>query len=132
MHKKNLFLLFFSHINCTTTFELPLTVDKEDEEEPVPRLVTITRDSELGFGFVAGSERPVIVRYVKEGGPSESLLQTGDEILEINGDYVYEYPREKVISLIKSSGEHVTIKCCQPKPKNVSIFIFCHFTMCLK
>lgn len=110
----------FSHNNCTTTFELPLRVEEEDE--PVPRLVTITRDSELGFGFVAGSERPVIVRYVKEGGPSESLLQTGDEILEINGDYVYEVAREKVISLIKSSGEHVTIKCCQPKPKNVSIF----------
>lgn len=24
----------------------------------------------MGFGFVAGSERPVIVRFVTEGGPS--------------------------------------------------------------
>jgi hypothetical protein len=24
----------------------------------------------MGFGFVAGSEKPVIVRFVTEGGPS--------------------------------------------------------------
>lgn len=28
------------------------------------------RSSTLGFGFVAGSEKPVIVRFVTEGGPS--------------------------------------------------------------
>jgi len=32
------------------------------EESPKPRLVTLKRHSELGFGFVAGSEKPVIVR----------------------------------------------------------------------
>ena len=31
---------------------------------PEPRSVTLSRDPELGFGFVAGSEKPVIVRYV--------------------------------------------------------------------
>lgn len=90
----------------------------EREDEPVPRVVIITRDDECGFGFVAGSEKPVIVRYVKEGGPSENLLETGDEILEINGENVYKAAREKVISLVKSSGKTVTIKCCQPAPKN--------------
>lgn len=97
----------------------------EREDEPVPRVVIITRDDECGFGFVAGSEKPVIVRYVKEGGPSENLLETGDEILEINGENVYKAAREKVISLVKSSGKTVTIKCCQPAPKNV-----CHFDLC--
>ncbi len=53
----------FSHLNKTTTFEDPRkwgTV--EPEETPEPRSVTLNRDSELGFGFVAGSEKPVIVR----------------------------------------------------------------------
>ena len=37
---------------------------------PEPRSVTLERCPDLGFGFVAGSERPVIVRFVTEGGPS--------------------------------------------------------------
>lgn len=94
----------------------------EKEDEPVPREVIIRRDDTFGFGFVAGSEKPVVVRYVQEGGPSENLLKTGDEILEINGEFVYNVAREKVISLIKSSGEQVTIKCRQPIPKNASFF----------
>ena len=52
-----------SHLNKTTTYEDPrkwLPIDPEDI--PEPRLVELTRDPELGFGFVAGSEKPVIVR----------------------------------------------------------------------
>lgn len=37
---------------------------------PEPRNVTLERSPALGFGFVAGSEKPVIVRFVTEGGPS--------------------------------------------------------------
>eukprot|EP00102_Acyrthosiphon_pisum_P019259 XP_016656469.1 PREDICTED: FERM and PDZ domain-containing protein 4 [Acyrthosiphon pisum] len=51
---------FINHITKTTTYEDP----RNDlvEESPKPRLVTLKRHSELGFGFVAGSEKPVIVR----------------------------------------------------------------------
>ena len=31
------------------------------------RIISLTRDPQLGFGFVAGSERPVVVRCVTEG-----------------------------------------------------------------
>jgi hypothetical protein len=50
-----------SHLNKTTTYEDP----RKDwtEEPPQPRQVELTRHPELGFGFVAGSEKPVIVRY---------------------------------------------------------------------
>ena len=34
----------------------------EPDEVPEPRHVELNRDPELGFGFVAGSEKPVIVR----------------------------------------------------------------------
>ena len=60
------FVCFYcSHLNKTTTYEDPrkwLPIDPEDI--PEPRIVDLTRDQELGFGFVAGSEKPVIVRYV--------------------------------------------------------------------
>lgn len=34
---------------------------------PAPRLVEMRRDPVLGFGFVAGSEKPVVVRSVTPG-----------------------------------------------------------------
>ena len=40
---------------------------------PQPREVELTRDPNIGFGFVAGSEKPVIVRFVTEGEFSPSV-----------------------------------------------------------
>lgn len=59
----------FSHLNKTTTYEAPMCY-QFDEKPPEPRLVVLQRSPKMGFGFVAGSERPVIVRFVTEGGPS--------------------------------------------------------------
>lgn len=39
---------------------------------PAPRKVDMRRDPVLGFGFVAGSEKPVVVRSVTPG--KEPLL----------------------------------------------------------
>ena len=41
--------------------------DSGSESSPHPRDVELTRDDDIGFGFVAGSEKPVIVRFVTEG-----------------------------------------------------------------
>lgn len=62
----------FSHVNKTTTYEAPIVETWSYEEVPVPtpRHVTLIRSPTLGFGFVAGSEKPVIVRFVTEDGPS--------------------------------------------------------------
>ena len=61
-HVINLIFLF-SHINKTSTYEDPRKWGPtETEEIPEPREVTLERHPELGFGFVAGSEKPVIVR----------------------------------------------------------------------
>lgn len=59
-------IFIFSHVNRTTTYEDPRK-DIEEDPPPQPREVELFRDSQLGFGFVAGSEKPVIVRFVKEG-----------------------------------------------------------------
>lgn len=59
-----------SHVNKTTTYETPVYRCTEPTPIPEPRNVTLERSQALGFGFVAGSEKPVIVRFVTEGGPS--------------------------------------------------------------
>jgi hypothetical protein len=58
--------LIYSHVNKTTTYEDPRK-DFDEEPPPMPREIELIRDPVLGFGFVAGSEKPVIVRFVKEG-----------------------------------------------------------------
>ena len=60
------FLISFSHVDETTTCTDPSSVC-DDVVPPQPRVLTLQRDSKLGFGFVAGSEKPVIVRFVTEG-----------------------------------------------------------------
>ncbi|XP_076878943.1 FERM and PDZ domain-containing protein 3 isoform X2 [Brachyhypopomus gauderio] len=68
------------------------------------RQIRIHRDSVYGFGFVAGSERPVIVRSVCADGPSDGKLLPGDQILAINEEPVNEAPRERVIDLSPKSA----------------------------
>ncbi|KAL7983745.1 hypothetical protein Chor_000621 [Crotalus horridus] len=68
---------------------------------PAPRKVEMKRDPILGFGFVAGSEKPVVVRSVTPGGPSEGKLISGDQIIMINDEAVNTAPRERVIDLVR-------------------------------
>lgn len=63
------------------------------------RQVCIQRHPSHGFGFIAGSERPVVVRSVSADGPSSGKLYPGDQILAINQELVSDAPREKVIDL---------------------------------
>ena len=41
--------------------------DPDYIEPPKPRDIELIRDPQKGFGFVAGSEKPVVVRFVTEG-----------------------------------------------------------------
>ncbi|XP_049609744.1 FERM and PDZ domain-containing protein 4-like isoform X2 [Syngnathus scovelli] len=90
---------------------------------PVPRLVEMRRDPILGFGFVAGSEKPVVVRSVTPGGPSEGKLLPGDEIIAINDEPVSSAPRERVIDLVRSCKESILLTVVQPYPSPKSAFI---------
>ncbi|XP_026157036.1 FERM and PDZ domain-containing protein 4-like isoform X1 [Mastacembelus armatus] len=98
--------------------EVPL-----DGVPPAPRLVEMTRDPVLGFGFVAGSEKPVVVRSVTPGGPSEGRLLPGDEIIMINDEPVGSAPRERVIDLVRSCKESIMLTVVQPYPSPKSAFI---------
>ncbi|CAG06717.1 unnamed protein product, partial [Tetraodon nigroviridis] len=98
--------------------EVPL-----DGVPPAPRLVEMRRDPVLGFGFVAGSEKPVVVRSVTPGGPSEGKLLPGDEIIMINDEAVSSAPRERVIDLVRSCKESIMLTVVQPYPSPKSAFI---------
>ncbi|KAL5011945.1 hypothetical protein ScPMuIL_010496, partial [Solemya velum] len=90
---------FINHVEKYTTREDPRD-DPDYIEPPVPREVELFRDPQKGFGFVAGSEKPVIVRFVTEGGPSVGKLLPGDQIIKINNQDVKKAPREEVINLV--------------------------------
>ncbi|MBN3320550.1 FRPD4 protein, partial [Atractosteus spatula] len=81
------------------------------------------RDPVLGFGFVAGSEKPVVVRSVTPGGPSEGKLIPGDQIIMINDEPVSTAPRERVIDLVRSCKESIVLTVVQPYPSPKSAFI---------
>ncbi|XP_071086775.1 uncharacterized protein [Haliotis cracherodii] len=110
---------YINHIEKYTTREDPRN-DPDYIEPPKPRDVELLRDPEKGFGFVAGSEKPVVVRFVTDGGPSVDKLLSGDQILRINGEDVRKAPREKVIELVRACKQAITLTVCQPYSDNSS------------
>uniref|UniRef100_H3A9A4 FERM and PDZ domain containing 3 n=1 Tax=Latimeria chalumnae TaxID=7897 RepID=H3A9A4_LATCH len=87
------------------------------------RQVKIKRDSVYGFGFVAGSEKPVIVRSVTAGGPSYGKLLPGDQIFAINEEVVSDAPRERLIELVRSAKESIVLTVLHPHQSPKSAFI---------
>ncbi|CAH1636647.1 unnamed protein product [Spodoptera littoralis] len=103
---------YINHVNKTTTYVAPEGCSCESP--PAPRDVVLERDPELGFGFVAGSERPVLVRFVTDNSPSVGKLEPGDQILCVNGEDVSLAAREHVITAVRACSERVTLRVCQP------------------
>ncbi|XP_074839446.1 FERM and PDZ domain-containing protein 4 [Carettochelys insculpta] len=113
---------FINHMTTSATFEDP-RIDSCQITPPAPRKVEMRRDPVLGFGFVAGSEKPVVVRSVTPGGPSEGKLIPGDQIIMINDEPVSTAPRERVIDLVRSCKESILLTVVQPYPSPKSAFI---------
>ncbi|XP_074822883.1 FERM and PDZ domain-containing protein 4 isoform X2 [Natator depressus] len=113
---------FINHMTQSATFEDP-RIESCQITPPAPRKVEMRRDPVLGFGFVAGSEKPVVVRSVTPGGPSEGKLIPGDQIIMINDEPVSTAPRERVIDLVRSCKESILLTVVQPYPSPKSAFI---------
>ncbi|XP_077946513.1 FERM and PDZ domain-containing protein 4 isoform X3 [Gasterosteus aculeatus] len=118
------------YINVSQSSSLDeVRLDGDRFVPPAPRKVEMRRDPVLGFGFVAGSEKPVVVRSVTPGGPSEGRLIPGDEIMMINDEPVSSAPRERVIDLVRydntlrSCKESILLSVVQPYPSPKSAFI---------
>ncbi|XP_059198166.1 FERM and PDZ domain-containing protein 4 [Centropristis striata] len=113
---------YINHVSQSSSLE-EVRLDGDKFVPPVPRKVEMRRDPVLGFGFVAGSEKPVVVRSVTPGGPSEGKLIPGDEIIMINDEPVSSAPRERVIDLVRSCKESILLSVVQPYPSPKSAFI---------
>ncbi|XP_066212899.1 FERM and PDZ domain-containing protein 4 isoform X1 [Saccopteryx leptura] len=113
---------FISHMTQAIPFDDP-RLESCQIIPPAPRKVEMRRDPILGFGFVAGSEKPVVVRSVTPGGPSEGKLIPGDQIVMINDEPVSAAPRERVIDLVRSCKESILLTVIQPYPSPKSAFI---------
>nr|XP_020470284.1 FERM and PDZ domain-containing protein 3 isoform X3 [Monopterus albus] len=90
---------------------------------PSARQVTIQRHPTHGFGFIAGSQRPVIVRSVSADGPSFGKLLPGDQILAINEETVSDAPRERVIDLVRRCKDTIVLTVLQAHQSPKSAFI---------
>ncbi|XP_060910567.1 FERM and PDZ domain-containing protein 4 isoform X1 [Labrus mixtus] len=119
---------YINHVSQSSSLE-EVRLDGDKFVPPAPRNVEMRRDPVLGFGFVAGSEKPVVVRSVTPGGPSEGKLIPGDEIIMINDEPVSSAPRERVIDLVRydntlrSCKESILLTVVQPYPSPKSAFI---------
>ncbi|XP_032384553.1 FERM and PDZ domain-containing protein 3 [Etheostoma spectabile] len=115
------------HTNaCDSSAMLEETQDGMDSGTLSPasaRQVTIQRHPTQGFGFVAGSQRPVIVRSVSADGPSFGKLLPGDQILAINEETVSDAPRERVIDLVRRCKDTIVLTVLQPHQSPKSAFI---------
>ncbi|XP_043851104.1 FERM and PDZ domain-containing protein 4 isoform X3 [Dromiciops gliroides] len=109
---------FIDHMTQGVPFEDP-RFESCQIIPPAPRQVEMRRDPVLGFGFVAGSEKPVVVRSVTPGGPSEGKLIPGDQIVMINDEPVSTAPRERVIDLVRNCKESILLTVIQPYPETV-------------
>jgi predicted metalloprotease with PDZ domain len=78
------------------------------------REVTLIKDLSMGFGFIAGSEKPLVIRFVSPAGPGQNKLLNGDEILAINGENVEHASRDYVINLIRNSSDQLKLVVKQP------------------
>jgi len=81
-----------------------------------PRVVILPKTEEgLGFNIVGGREQspncPIYVSRIIPGGVAdrEGTLRRGDQILSINGVSVEGETHEKAVTLLKSSGDRVTL-----------------------
>ncbi|XP_041846794.1 LOW QUALITY PROTEIN: FERM and PDZ domain-containing protein 3 [Melanotaenia boesemani] len=115
------------HTNaCDSTAMLEESQDGMDSGTLSPasaRQVTIQRHPTQGFGFIAGSQRPVIVRSVSADGPSFGKLLPGDQILTINEETVSDVPRERVIDLVRRCKDTIVLTVLQPHQSPKSAFI---------
>uniref|UniRef100_A0A915B8E5 FERM and PDZ domain-containing protein 4 n=1 Tax=Parascaris univalens TaxID=6257 RepID=A0A915B8E5_PARUN len=95
-------LYFINHLTRETTYEDP-------RQTASRRTVHLYRDPKCGYGFVAASQRPVVVQFVSPAGPSSGKLFVNDQILSVNGIDVGDADKEKVVDLIRKSSTQLTL-----------------------
>ncbi|KFP01577.1 FERM and PDZ domain-containing protein 4, partial [Calypte anna] len=111
---------FINHMTQSATFEDP-RIESCQITPPAPRKVEMRRDPVLGFGFVAGSEKPVVVRSVT---PGFGFVAGSEKPVVVRSvTPVSTAPMERVIDLVRSCKESILLTVVQPYPSPKSAFI---------
>ncbi|XP_018424615.1 PREDICTED: Na(+)/H(+) exchange regulatory cofactor NHE-RF4 [Nanorana parkeri] len=92
---------------------LCLGEDPGSDPESAARFCVLRKDASGTFGFTLRMEverNGHVVREVIPGGPAYLVgLKDGDQLLQINGEYVHEQEHLKVVQKVKASGSRVSL-----------------------
>ncbi|XP_028816489.1 FERM and PDZ domain-containing protein 1 isoform X2 [Denticeps clupeoides] len=77
---------------------------------PVKVTVEVIRNAGLdSHGFTLSSQHPLRVRDVIAGGPADSRLLPGDQVLKVNNTFVEDLPSEQVEEMIRDCQDSLTL-----------------------
>lgn len=85
----------------------------ESTLDGIPRTYIIKRSQHYGYGFVAGSEFPTMIKVIEPNGPSNKRLLPGDVIMAVNGIDVENATRDQIIKMIQLCNDQIEIKVRQ-------------------
>ncbi|KAM8927706.1 Na(+)/H(+) exchange regulatory cofactor NHE-RF4 [Pelodytes ibericus] len=92
---------------------LCLGEDTGSDPEPEARVCVLRKDSDGTFGFhlqVEQAREGHVIRKVAYGSAAYLAgLRNGDQLLQINGEYVHEQEHLRVVQKVKSSGSRLSL-----------------------
>ncbi|KAM3923901.1 Na(+)/H(+) exchange regulatory cofactor NHE-RF4 [Leptodactylus fuscus] len=92
---------------------LCLGEDPGTNPEPAARVCVLRKDADSTFGFHMRMELDRdghVIRQVVPGGPAHLAgLKDGDQVLQINGEYVHEQEHIRVVQKVKASGSRLSL-----------------------
>uniref|UniRef100_A0A8C5N148 NHERF family PDZ scaffold protein 4 n=1 Tax=Leptobrachium leishanense TaxID=445787 RepID=A0A8C5N148_9ANUR len=92
---------------------LCLGEDTGSDPEPEARISVLRKDSNGTFGFhlqLKHDSKGHIIHKVTPGGPAFIAgLRNGDQLLQINGEYIHEQEHLRVVQKVRSSGSRLSL-----------------------
>merc|ERR1711997_1431021 len=99
----------------------PVAIFSAKHHWSAPRTIKLRKDENEGYGFSVRGDAPVIIAGVDYKSLAEAAgMNEGDYVVAINEEDVKWSPHDEVVTLIKSSGNHLKLKLVTPMDKSHS------------
>merc|ERR1712110_21160 len=99
----------------------PVAIFSAKHHWSAPRTIKLRKDENEGYGFSVRGDAPVIIAGVDYKSLAEAAgMNEGDYVVAINEEDVKWSPHDEVVTLIKSSGNHLKLKLVTPLDKSHS------------
>ncbi|CAH1779021.1 unnamed protein product [Owenia fusiformis] len=97
----------------------PVAIFSAKHEWSSPRDVSMQKSSKQGYGFSVRGDSPVIVAQVDQASLAQNAgMKIGDFIIGVNGQDTKWSKHEDVVTLIKESGNSISVKLITPRDRN--------------